>query len=96
MFDVQHRDERVPLKEWVLGVEVDAHKAYPISALAQRVDGKGELLDTVGGRKLRIHYHAVHRSGEAFDERGQAWPGTMAYWFAWVAFHPRTAVLGRP
>lgn len=97
MFDVQHRDERVPLKEWVLGVEVDgAHKAYPFSALAQRVDGKGELLDTVGGRKLRIRYHAAHRSAEAFDEQGRAWPGTMAYWFAWVAFHPRTAVLGRP
>lgn len=97
MFDVQHRDDRVPLKEWVLGIEVGGvHKAYPFSALAQRVNRDGELHDTVGGRKLRIRYQAEHRSAEAFDEQGTPWPGTMAYWFAWVAFHPQTAVLGRP
>jgi len=29
IFDVQHRDDRFPLKEWVLGVRVaDVHKAY--------------------------------------------------------------------
>ena len=97
MFDVQHRDDRVALKEWVLGVEVGGtHKAYPFSVLAQRVNHQGELLDSVGGRQLRIRYHARHRSAEAFDEQGSPWPGTMAYWFAWVAFHPRTVVLGKP
>lgn len=94
MFDVQHRDARLPAKEWVLGVEVaGVHKAYPFGVLASRVDARGELLDTVGGRALRIRHDAVHGTAEAFDANGQPWPATMAYWFAWVAFHPRTDVL---
>ena len=97
MFDVQHRDDRVPLKEWVLGIEVSGtHKAYPFSTLASRVNRQGELLDTVNGQRLRIRYQATHRSAEAFDEHGKPWPGTMAYWFAWVAFHPQTDVLTQP
>ena len=97
LFDVEHRDDRFPLKEWVLGVEVDgSHKAYPFSVLARAVDARGELRDEVGGRRLRIRYDAAHRSAEAFDADGKPWPATMAYWFAWVAFHPGTAVLQGP
>ena len=97
IFDVQHRDDRFPLKEWVLGVEVaGVYKAYPFSLLAGAVNARGELQDNVGGRHLRIRYNALHRSAEAFDEHGQPWPGTMAFWFAWVAFHPQTAVLRAP
>jgi hypothetical protein len=97
MFNVQHRDDRVRLKEWVLGVEVaGVHKAYPFNALAGAVNAKGELTDEVGGRKLRIRYDAAHRTAEAFDDQGVPWPGTMAFWFAWVAFHPQTAVLRQP
>lgn len=97
MFDVQHRDDRFPPKEWVLGVEVNGtHKAYPFSVLARAVDAGGELKDTVAGRPLRIRYDRAHGSAEAFDAQGRAWPGTMAFWFAWVAFHPRTEVLRAP
>lgn len=97
MFDVQHRDERLPLKEWVLGIEVGGtYKAYPFSALARTVDGRGDLLDSVAGRRLRIRYDRSHGTAEAFDAQGRAWPGTMAFWFAWVAFHPRTEVLLSP
>ena len=59
IFDVQHRDDRVPLKEWVLGIDVGGtHKAYPFSALASQVNRQGELLDTVNGQRLRIRYQA--------------------------------------
>ncbi len=97
LFDVQHRDDRLPLKEWVLGVKVDdTAKAYPFSALARAVDGGGELADTVAGKKLRIRYDLIHGTAEALDEQGRLWPGTMAYWFAWVAFYPQTQVLRVP
>jgi hypothetical protein len=97
MFDVQHRDDRLPLKEWVLGVEAGgATKAYPFSVLARAVDAKGELTDTVGGKRLRVRYDRAHGTAEAFDAEGRPWPGTMAFWFAWVAFHPLTEVLGAP
>ena len=97
MFEVQHRDDRFPLKEWVLGVDVGGRtKAYPFSVLARRVDARGELIDSVGGKRLRVRYDAAHGTAEAFDADGRPVPGVMAFWFAWVAFHPRTEVLRAP
>ena len=97
MFDVQHRDDRFPLKEWVLGVEVgDRVKAYPFSVLARATGADGVLRDRVGGRTLQIHYDAEHRSARVTDEAGRELPSLMAFWFAWVAFHPKTEVLSAP
>ena len=94
MFEVQHRDERLPLKEWVLGLRVGGTaKAYPFSVLAQRVDASGRLRDRVEGQDLEIRYSREHRSAEAFDGSGQPIPSVMAFWFAWFAFHPQTQVL---
>ena len=97
MFDVAHRDDRYPLKEWVLGIELNGTtKAYPFSTLARAVDARGELSDTVAGQVLRIRFDRAHQTAEAFDAQGQALPATMAFWFAWVAFHPKTEVLRGP
>lgn len=97
MFDVQHRDHRFPLQEWVLGLRVNgAAKAYPFSVLERAVARAGELNDTVGGQRLRIRYDRAHRTAEAFDAQGRTLAGTMAFWFARVAFHPRTEVLRAP
>jgi hypothetical protein len=94
MFDVQHRDERLPLKEWVLGLRVGGEaKAYPFSALDRLADREGLLRDSVGGQAVQIRFDRTHRSAEAFEATGQPLPGVMAYWFAWVAFHPATVVL---
>lgn len=32
-------------------------------------------------------------TAEAFDASGEPLPGVMAFWFAWVAFHPDTEEL---
>jgi len=94
MFDVQHRDDRLPVKEWVLGLRIGGQaKAYPFSALAQRADAKGRLQDRVGGVPVEIRYDRAHRSAEAFDAAGKLLPSVMAFWFAWFAFHPKTEVL---
>ena len=94
MFDVQHRDERFGPKEWVLGVVIDGRaKAYPFSVLDSAVGADGEMRDRVAGRSLRIRFDREHRSAMAFDADGTPLPSVMAYWFAWVAFHPRTEVL---
>lgn len=91
MFDVQHRDDRYPPKAWVLGVEAGGvARAYPFSELERAVGARGELADTVGGVPLRIRYDAEATTAEAVDARGRPWPGVMAYWFAWAAFHPGT------
>lgn len=97
MFEVQHRDDRFPLKEWVLGLRVGGvAKAYPFSVLAKAVNRSGDVSDTVGQQRVRIRYDRVHGTAEAFDAQGRQLPATMAFWFAWVAFHPRTEVLRAP
>lgn len=97
MFDVQHRDDRFPLKEWVLGLRIDGTaKAYPFSVLDRIVGAAGEIDDTVAGQRLRIRYDRSHGTAEAFDVQGRPLAGTMAFWFAWVAFHPGTEVLRAP
>lgn len=97
LFGVQHRDERIPLKEWVLGLRINGKaKAYPFSALDRTVDAAGRLTDTVGGQALLIRYDRANRTAEAFDAQGHLLPGILSYWFAWVAFHPRTDVLRAP
>ncbi len=97
MFQVQHRDDRVAAKQWVLGVELAGrHKAYPFDILERAVDADGWLNDRIGGRVLRIRYDASHRSAEAYDDKGNLLPTVMAYWFAWAAFHPQTELLQRP
>lgn len=94
MFDVQHRDNRFELKEWVLGLEVDGvAKAYPFSVLDQRADASGVVVDSVGKRTVRVRFDRVHRSAEAFDASGKPLAGLTSFWFAWVAFHPKTEVL---
>lgn len=97
LFDVQHHDARFPVKAWVLGVQVNGTaKAYPFSVLDRAVGAHGELRDQVGGQALRIRYDRAHHTAEAVDAQGQPVPGVMSFWFAWVAFHPRTEVLVHP
>ena len=97
MFDVQHRDDRLPAKAWVLGLQVGGEsRAYPLSLLASRVDARGRLRDRLGGQQVEIRYDHRHRSAEAFDAKGRPLPAVMAYWFAWFAFHPQTSVLPSP
>jgi len=93
MFSVSHRDERIPVKEWVLGVSIGtARKAYPFGALDRATGGAGELKDSVGGQPVVVRYDRENRTARAFDAQQQPLPGVMAFWFAWVAFNPGTEV----
>jgi len=94
LFDVQHRDERLNLKEWVLGLEINGvAKAYPFSVLDRRANDSGVLGDTLGGRTVQIRFDRVHRAAEVSGTDGRPVTGLVSYWFAWVAFHPKTEVL---
>lgn len=96
MFDVQHRDSRLPLKAWVLGLVIGGKaRAYPFDVLDRHADAAGRFVDTLAGRRVEIRYDRVHRSAEAFDGGGRALPSVSAYWFAWVAFHPQTDLPAR-
>ncbi len=77
-------------KERVLGLEVkNETRAYPIAKLQKR---PGIIEDSLGGETVRIE---VSYDGEVVsvrDRRGDEIPHIFAYWFAWQAFHPDTAV----
>lgn len=99
MFDVDHRDDRYPLKEWVLGIEVaGVHKAYPFSLLERAAGGCDEIevKDTVGGRPVTVRFNRRHRSALAYDGQQRALAGVTSFWFAWVAFYPKTEVYRAP
>jgi hypothetical protein len=94
-FPVKHQDPRLHPKERVLGIAVGGEsKAFPLRSLA--VLSK-PLIDTVGGKKFAITYEPEGESAAAIEsETGKPYPAVTAYWFAWVTFHPETAIYHAP
>ncbi|GAB4466849.1 MAG: hypothetical protein OHK0044_07130 [Burkholderiaceae bacterium] len=94
LFSVEHRDERLAAKEWVLGIAIgDARKAYPFSVLSRIARERAhELRDTVGGQVIYVRYDPQHRSAQALDAQRRPLPAVTAFWFAWVAFNPNSEV----
>lgn len=89
-FAVSHKDSRYDTKEMVIGVEIGGHhKAYPFSELARTA---GRVKDVVNGRSLEVVYLPQHRTARVLDERGAEIVSLMTYWFAWIAFHPRSEI----
>jgi hypothetical protein len=90
MFDTKHTDARYHPKEWVLGLEINGvYKAYPFTELKKI---KVPLLDQINGQKVSIHFNATTQTAFVTDAVGKPVPSLMAFWFAWFAFHPETAV----
>jgi len=87
----RNRSDLFPAKERVIGVRVGDHvKAYPFPELASHP----ELIirDTFKGQALHIHYDVLNDVAKVTDEQGTLYPSSTMYWFAWYAFHPKTAV----
>jgi hypothetical protein len=91
IFATLHSDLRVPAKTWVVGVSAGtAALALPFEELDRLSDGA--LAVTVGEQALEIRWDKKAQAATAFDARGEEFPVTSGYWFAWVAFHPDTAL----
>lgn len=92
LFEPESRPEDAPIddKARVLGLYFgDGHyKAYPLEALEK---AGGEVTDTVNGRTVTVRYENEH-SGTVTDADGRPVRAVHAYWFAWYAFHPETAL----
>jgi len=88
MFPVNHLDNRLSRKEWVLGVIINKEaKAYSFKRLRKE---QTSVKDKVGGQNIIVVYDADNRSAVILDEQDNIIPSTQAYWFAWVAFYPDT------
>lgn len=89
-FPVKNKSARYHPKELVIGVDLEGStKAYPFAELSK---AEAVIDDNVGGTPLRIEFDAVNRTGRVLDESGGEIPSTIAFWFAWYAFFPDTAV----
>lgn len=90
IFPVKRVDPRYHPKERVIGLEIDGrYKVYPFVELART---PAAVSDTFAGRSIRIVFDAKHRTGRVVDADGNEIPSIIAYWFAWIAFHPDTEV----
>lgn len=91
MFPVAIQDRRLHPKEQVIGLSLGGeHKAYPFSALSR--GGAKAVEDRVGAQRVRIEFDPEARTGRVFDAQGREIPSLIAFWFAWRAFHPETAL----
>ena len=90
-FPVNHEDDRLPPKTWVLGVEINGKfKAYSLETLADA--RRGKLTDSFQGHELTFHYDEQSQSAQVSSPGLETVPVIQLYWFAWAAFHPETAV----
>ncbi len=89
-FPVSNKSPKYHPKELVMGLKIGARaKVYPFAELSK---GPSVINDRFAGQLLRIEFDARNRSGRIVDQQGEEIPTTIAYWFAWVAFHPDTEV----
>ncbi|MFN2433625.1 MAG: DUF3179 domain-containing (seleno)protein, partial [Gemmatimonadota bacterium] len=88
MFPVRHEDGRLGTKDLVLGIErARGAKAYPFARLAGE---PSPIRDRIGGEELFVYFDRDSETAFATDLAGRELPTTVAYWFAWSAFHPGT------
>ena len=80
-------------KDRVLGIAIDGvAKAYPLERLQKN---HGILTDQVGQTQVFIE---VSPEGDVVAVRNassEEIPHMFVYWFAWQAFHPKTAISGK-
>ena len=90
LFATLHSDWRLPAKTWVVGLTAgDEALALPFEELDSL---ESALVVTVGGQAFEIQWDKAAQSARVFDADGNEHPATAGYWFAWVAFHPATAL----
>ncbi|MEL7422710.1 MAG: DUF3179 domain-containing protein [Bacteroidota bacterium] len=95
MFPLNHSDDRLELKERVIGVEVDGvFKAYSYNLLP--ANEHFVTTDVVNGQNIKIEFLPQAQAAYVTDADGNQIPSASMYWFSWSAFHPDTEVHGLP
>ncbi|MGH9320562.1 MAG: DUF3179 domain-containing (seleno)protein, partial [Vicinamibacteria bacterium] len=90
MFPVAHRDDRLPEKDLVLGItRGDAAVAFPLDRLADR---PRPVRAAVREEELFVYWFPDSETAFATTLDGKRITATIAYWFAWSAFHTDTGI----
>jgi hypothetical protein len=89
-FPVTQSNNKYRRKEIVMGLEIDGRfKAYPFKELKK---GAHSFDDEFVGKKFIVKFDANNQTARVLKADGSEIPTTMAFWFAWYAFHPATDV----
>ncbi|PIQ90015.1 MAG: hypothetical protein COV72_00085 [Candidatus Omnitrophica bacterium CG11_big_fil_rev_8_21_14_0_20_42_13] len=87
-FPVDHRDNRLPVKEWVVGVVINGQpKAYSFGRLTKE---KAAVEDVIADKEITVYFDKNNESAVVKDNNGNVIPSVQAYWFAWKVFYPQT------
>ncbi len=93
-FPVSSINRRYHPKELVIGLIIaDRTKVYPFAELSKMA---ANFNDRFAGQVLQIQFDARNRSGRVLNQHGEELPSTVAFWFAWIAFHPNAEVFTAP
>ena len=88
MFPVPQTRSELSPKDKIIGVVFDgAAKAYPLNNFPAEA-----IRDTVGDQSIQVGYDPQTQAVTVTDARGDALPSVVAFWFAWQAFYPQTAL----
>ncbi|HIP94794.1 MAG TPA: DUF3179 domain-containing protein [Leucothrix sp.] len=90
-FPLAFKSKKYHPKERVIGISINGkHKVYPFSELAKTK--RTTLIDNFAGKKLNIEFDVANRDGLIRGASGKILPSINTFWFAWYAFHPKTAI----
>lgn len=90
MISVANKYNRLPNKEWVLGVTIgESTRAYPFRELKNL---EGPVKDQISGTNVIVEFDEAHQTALALDANGKPLDAVQLYWFAWAAFHPDTSI----
>lgn len=94
LFPVRKYRDELKNKEWIAGLHVDGvAAAFPLGELAEEESVKAR----VGESLIEVSFDPERETVRAVRTKsGERIPVTRAYWFAWQAFYPETALWRAP
>jgi hypothetical protein len=95
MFPLNHNDDRLAVKERVIGIEVDGEfKAYPYTLLRKAENFL--TADVINGQEIQIEFVPEAQAAYVTDGAGNPFHSASIYWFSWSATHPATMLYSLP
>ena len=89
-FPVNQESDLYKRKTIVMGLEIDGQfKVYPFDELEKAPQ---RFTDEFQGRTFDVLFDQDNKTARIVDDDGAEIPTTLAFWFAWYAFHPESEV----
>jgi len=89
-FPVNHSSKLYKRKMIAMGLEIDGEfKVYPFDELEK---SPHRFVDNFQGQVFEVLFDVENETARILDENEVEIPTTLAFWFAWYAFHPESEV----